>query len=437
MKQGWVKPTCGCLTPTSLICIAALAAYLAIVYWLQVTPFSDFLAYYNGARWLRAGTQLGPFAVFLQPPGYYLFLATLFAVSGSTSIYLPQVFNAVTTSALGFVLWRGRTFSQGRFGTVGLVLFLTSLNTWLLVPVLGTEILFAALFLLGLDFAAKALISSDASPDQARAALRAIAGGLCLGLSQAIRPVTIPFLVLLIGFSASVALLRRWFGYEDHWGAPRSRIWRFLLLVLLVTTTVAGCVYSAAGYGMRVSPVGSGTWSRFVAFNAVSARGLTPGDSAVLSDLIQQDGWDFGRLKKDIGGLANERVASGWLRQVARWPRRVWELVNPAALTQWSIDASPRQPQHLIYPVVRVLRLVGFLVFAATVIAAARWLFAPRLREREVIALCFAGSGLLYLAVHAFVLEVQARYSNHIWLLIFWLSPLVMRSLFPGKGTSK
>lgn len=50
--------------------------------------------------------------------------------------------------------------------------------------------------------------------------------------------------------------------------------------------------------------------------------------------------------------------------------------------------------------------------------------------QNEYFAFCVIGSSFVYLVLHGYLLEVQPRYSNHLWMLMFWCYPLSQQTVW-------
>ena len=405
------------LGAAAVLILVATAAFAAFAAWAPAPLVSDFRYYHEAALGLLRGEGLSDHFCRYHCPGLPFLLSWVYRASGPWPAAMKAV-NVLLLVGLGLLTAR-RPSRAGAFpaelvlplavGCAGLLPF---------VALIATELPYTALLALGV------VALGSAWPSAAPASLSL--AGVALGVSQAVRPVTLPFLAVLCVVALCVPLL------PARAPAPARRerardVGRRLAPVLLAFVGTAGALYAAAGYGWRLQPKGNGLWSLYLGANPASLGSWTASDSAFLASL------DAGpQAHVNVGSALASGARERWRRHLgenlALWPAKLGILMAPDANLGWAWPDASRWP--LWPPLSRTWRGLAAVVALCVLLAVARsaWRGARLHLDFPFLAAVSVG---LYLPAHALLLEVNSRYGvPWLWLLC-WLWPWALAALRP------
>ena len=403
--------------------------YFWIILFLRTEPFSDFKFYYGTALAIRSGGEVSPFYKYFSAPGYPYLLSLLFGVFKSESILIPQFFNALILSFLCVLLANYNFVGNRYLKLAGFLTMAFSLNYLPMVSVLCSEIPYAlffggGLFLVGLVFKR---MMEPASLMKVSTTLILFFSGIILGVSQSIRPVTTPFLFLL---SVILPLSEHYFVIDN---APKSLGKCLSMAIRLFLPVWAGflgtalVLYSVCSYGLTIQPLQNGLWNLYVGFNTESKGMWSPDDSRLIKTIGEKKQWSAKELNQEFRPMVIERLKKGWLTQLKIVPKKWVILLSPTGIPFGALDKSNIKDPSPIYRICRYISSINLLVISLSLIGLLH-LFI----RRKVSFIEFFVSGVTLavftnIFLHAYLLEVQGRYSNHLWLLLFWCFPFYLR----------
>ena len=403
--------------------------YLSIILFLRTEPFSDFKFYYETALAIQSGGKVSGYYKYFAAPGYPYLLSFLFDIFKSDSILIPQFFNAFMLSFLCLLLGNYNFVENRCLKLVGFLMLAFSLNYLPMVSVLCSEIPYAlffggGLFLMGFVFKRMA---EPASVTKGGGTLLLFFSGITLGVSQFIRPVTTPFLFLL---SVIWTLSRRYFIIENGERTSAKSSSTALQVFLPVWVGFLGtafALYYVSSYGLTFQPFQNGLGSMYMGFNAESKGRWNSNDSKLIEKIGEKTHWNVREFNQKFRPMVIERVKKGWLTQLRLLPDKLVILLSPAKNPICALDRSNVKDPFPIYRVCRYFSFVNLFVLFVSLTG-----FFHIFMRRKVSLIEFFVSGMTLAAfinifLHAYLLEVQGRYSNHLWLILFWCFPFHLR----------
>ncbi len=403
--------------------------YFSIVIFLRTEPFSDFKFYYETALAIQSEGRLSDYYRYFAAPGYPYLLSLLFDVFKSDSTLIPQVFNALVLTFLCLVL-ANYNFVENRYlKLVGFLTIAFSINYLPMVSVLCSEIPYAlffggGLFLIGFVF--KRMVE-PASVTKVARTLILFFSGITLGVSQSIRPVTTPFLLLV---SAILLLSQRYFVIENERTSLVKCFSKAVQLFLPVWAGFLGTafvLYYVCSYGMTIQPLQNGLWNMYVGFNTESKGRWDSNDSRLINRIGEKKQWNAKEVNREFRPMVIERVKKGWLTQLRILPDKLVILLSPTGNPFCALDKSNIKDPSPIY---RICRYFSFVNLFAMFVSLTGFFHIFMKRKVSLIEFFVSGMTLavfINIFLHAYLLEVQGRYSNHLWLILFWCFPFHLR----------
>lgn len=412
------------------LCAFALCIYLFIIFKVGTRPFSDFRFYYEVALGIIQGQSIPPYIKYFQGPGYPYLLSIILRIYNH-SILIPQILNALMLCSLIWFYLRYSFVHSQLAVLVGYLVLIFNLNYLSMVSVLCSEIPYAFFFLIGLyafSRGFKILIEKQTSKIKGKH-LYFIAAGLLFGVSQFIRLLTFPFLLL---FSFFIIVGLRYFIHN-----PNGRGWNFLLkgwVIPFIATWAsffigAILLYWTSGYGVTCLPQQKGLWSFYVAFNVESKGGWNPKDSELITRLGDKYDWDGAKVNKEFLPIVLSRIKSDWVKNLQIYPEKLYRLLDPKGIPLWAVEQSKIRDKGKIYRASNYLSWINGVVLIISVWAWIICLIQKKLTWEEFFAFCVLGATFVYLIVHGYFLEAQGRYSNHLWMVMFIFVPVSLRIL--------
>jgi hypothetical protein len=428
-----------------LIGFFTFSLYAWIIFYLQTKPVSDFEHYYQSALWLLWNKTPDILYKYFQGPGYPNLLSILFKVFESKSILLPQIFNALLLTFLNLVLTRYSLVKNNFCKCIGFLVLIFNLNYLSMVSLICSEIPYAFFFGLGVFFVWRSLKRSRGPNKRLnfREMMVIFMAGMFLGISQSIRPQTFPF---LLGLTVIIFLCQRFFPiHETPLGKIKGKSIAFLLIwVWFGFLSMSIGIYKSSSYGFTFQPLQNGLWNTYVGLNSKSKGTWNQDDATFGGRLGDTLHWDAKRMNQTLKPLVFQRFRENWLEGLKVLPSKLYHLLNPRDILYWSVEQSDKANKRLIH------RMAGYLIWVNGIvltISLVGWcILAVRRRfssREEFFAFCVLGGTFLNILLHAYLLEVQPRYSNHLWLIIFWTFPLnlyvcwdsFMRRIFSNRKT--
>jgi hypothetical protein len=312
-----------------------------------------------------------------------------------------------------------------------------------MVTVLGSEIPYGFFLLMGLyafGWGFRNLTEKE-NLNNWRRYLYFLGGGLFFGVSQFIRPVTFPYLILLTLF---MLFGFRYFILTENAKDKPHFLNRY---IIPFTTTwfsffaTAILLYWASGYGVTFAPRQKGLWNLYIGFN-VETKGIwNIKDSDLIGKLGMKYDWDGENTNRDFYPIVLNRVKENWFKNLKILPEKLYLLLDPQGIPFWAVEQSNVNSKEKVYKILKYFRWVNGLVLA---ISLGTWIVCFTRRSRpwdEFFAFCALGSTFVYLIAHGYFLEVQGRYSNHLWMIMFICFPvsisILKQSFIPiRKGNS-
>jgi hypothetical protein len=403
---------------TAGLCGAAFCTYLLIILQLGTLPFSDFKVYYETALEIVQGKSFSSFYKYFGPPGYPYFLAFFFGFFKTTSILLPQLLNAFMLTILLWVFLRYPFINHPISLVAGFLVMAFNVNCLSLVSVLCTEILYVFFLILGLFEFGVGLKRTVGSKRMG------IGGMLAFGSSQSVRPITFVYLSIL---SLFVVMALRYFTVRGE-----RRPWEsvfFLSLQSLGPTAISFLTtsllfYGAVGYGLTFVPHQKGLWNLYVGLNTQSKGRFNSQDADLIVSLGEASDWHAATINGRLKPLIYDRIQKDWKGNLRMLPEKLNIFLNPKAIPFFSIEHSRIVDKLLIYRISSYLTLINAFVLILSLAAWVVWLVKRDLSDKEIFAFCLLGASFVHVLLHALLLEVQERYSTHLWLIMFWCFPL-------------
>jgi hypothetical protein len=403
--------------------------YLSVIIFLRTEPFSDFKFYYETALAIQSEGKVGGYYKYFAAPGYPYLLSLLFDIFKSESILIPQVFNALILTFLCLLLANYNFVENGYLKLVGFLTFAFSINYLPMVSVLCSEIPYA-LFLGGGLLLVSRVFKKMGEPDSVTklaATLILFFSGIVFGVSQFIRPVTTPLLFLL---TVILPLSQYYFVIERGGEILGRRLSVALQLLLPVWAGFLGTalvLYYLSSYGLTFQPLQNGLGSMYIGFNAESRGVWNPDDSRRIREIGERTHWNAREFNQEFRPMVIERLKKGWLTQLKIVPDKLVILLKPSGIPFWALDKSSIKDPSPIY---RICRYFSFMNLFVMLVSLTGFLHIFMKRKVSLIEFFVSGVTLavfINILLHAYLLEVQGRYSNHLWLILFWCFPFYLR----------
>lgn len=426
-----------------ILCVFALCIYLFVIFQWKSIPFSDFKSYNDTARDIIQGKSISDFYKYFQPAGYPYLLSILFRLFKNNSILLPQLLNALMLSVL---LWVYLKYPFGSYSIslfIGYLIMVSNVNYLSMVSVLCSEIPYVFFFLTGLFFFWQGFkeIGDERFGKKRWWPLSSLISGLFLGTSQFIRPLT--FLYLFI-FSLVLLLGLRYFELieaTEKWKVFFLRGVRSLFFTWIFFFIGAILFYWVSGYGLTWMPLQKGLWSLYVGFNTQSKGEFNSRDAKMILEIGDKHQWNAEKINKDFRGIVFDRLRKNWVKNFELLPGKLYTLMNPRGIPYFAIEQSNVKNKDRIYKISGYLSWINAGVLIVSLWAWVIWLTKRRVSKEEFFGFCAVGAVFLHLVFHGYLLEVQARYSNHLWMILFWCFPLSLwilwENIFKRNYTEK
>jgi hypothetical protein len=412
----------------------ALSVYLFLILKVNTHPFSDFRFYYEVALGIVRGETLSNYYKYFSAPGYPYLLSMILPIYHQ-SILIPQLLNAFLWSGLIWLYLRYPLVPASIVASAGYLLLAFNVNCLSMITVLCSEIPYAFFFLIGLyvfGWGFKLLI--ETGPDKLNGRLFYFpVAGLLFGISQFIRPVTFLFL-LLISFLVIAGI--NYFIVNTN-----GKGWRLTLkggMIPLILTwssffTVAILLYWASGYGVTYVPQQKGIWNLYVGSNVESKGFWNHADSELITKLGEKYQWDGIEINKELLPAVLNRMKTGWAKNLQNYPEKLCRLLSPRGIPFWAIEQSDVRDKEKVYRVSNYLSWINGFVLIISLWAWAICLAHRNRSWEEFWVFCALGGTFIYLIIHGYLFEIQGRYSNHLWMVMFLFFPIsvsvVKRSL--------
>ena len=422
MKLGWLKTFC--------LCLFAFFIYLLMIFKIGTHPFSDFQFYYEVALGILRGETISTFYKYFSAPGYPYLLSVILPIY-HYSILIPQLLNALMWSGLIWLYLRYPLVPASIATLAGYLLLAFNINCLSMITVLCSEIPYAFFFLVGLYvFGWGFKILFETRPDKLKGRLFYFSvAGFFFGISQSIRPVTFLFL-LLISFLVIVGI--RYLIFNTN-----GKGWQLLLkggMIPLILTwssffIVAILLYWASGYGVTYVPQQKGIWNLYVGSNVESKGSWNYGDSELITRLGEKYQWDGIKINKEFLPIVLNRMKADWAKNLQIYPEKLYRLLSPRGIPLWAIEQSKVRDKEKVYKVTNYLSWINGFVL---ILSLWSWLICLVKKERsweEFFLFCALGASFVSLIAHGYFLEVQGRYSNHLWLVMFIFYPVSLKVL--------
>ena len=252
----------------------------------------------------------------------------------------------------------------------------------------------------------------------------ALFSGISLGVSQSIRPTTTPFLVLLSLILFGGLIYFHMEGNGTHlWGKIVGGI-EILFPLWCAFLLTALFLYYMTSYGLTIQPGQNGLWNIYIGFNTESMGRWNPEDPGLISQLGDHYQWNSERINGDLWPIVLDRVKKNGLKNLELLPEKVYFLLDPYAIAYWPIEYSQVGNKNRIHKCAYYLRWINAVVLVTCLWTWVRWAGRRRISKERLFAFCIMGSALSSIVLHAYLLEVQPRYINHLWMILFWCFPL-------------
>jgi hypothetical protein len=165
----------------------------------------------------------------------------------------------------------------------------------------------------------------------------------------------------------------------------------------------------------------------YVGFNTESKGMWNPNDSRLIKMIGEKKQWSAKEVNQEFRPMVIERVKKGWLTQLKIVPKKWVILLSPTGIPFGALDKSNIEDPSPIYRICRYFSSINLFVISVSLIG----LFHIFIK-RKVSLIEFFVSGVTLavftnIVLHAYLLEVQGRYSNHLWLMLFWFFPFYLR----------
>jgi hypothetical protein len=171
-------------------------------------------------------------------------------------------------------------------------------------------------------------------------------------------------------------------------------------------------------------PSQKGFWNLYVGFNTESKGMYTPVDASLILKLGNEYNWNAGKINVAFRPIVFNRIRKNWLENLRMLPEKVYNLMDPRGIPYFAIEQSRVKNKDMIY---RITGHLSYLNLLALIVSIGAWFTCIAKKEvsnKEFFAFCMTLAGFLYLLLHGYLLEVQSRYSNHLWMMIFWCYPV-------------
>jgi hypothetical protein len=409
-----------------LLCVFAFCIYLFVIFTLRTLPFSDFLTNYETTLAILRGEGIGDRYKYFQPAGYPYLLSIVFTLLNNNSILVPQILNALMLCSLLWSYLRN-PFSNHSIGLfIGYLILIFNINYVSMVSVLCSEIPFVFFFLIGW-FCFWRGFKKIASG--IKCVLFFVACGLFLGTGQFIRPVALTYLFI---FTMVMALGLRYFKLleiDTGWSVLFLRSLRSLILTWVTFFGVSVLFYWGTGYGLTYMPFQKGLWNLYVGFNSESKGTYSVRDAELMTRLGYENQWDATKINEVLKGIVLERIKQNWMKNVQNMPEKLYKLMDPGAIPYWAIEQSNIKNKGSVYKLSGYLCWINWGAWVVSLWACVIWLAERKIGIREFFTFCALVTAFLYLIIHSYLFEVQGRYSNHLWMVMFVFFPVSVGAL--------
>ena len=414
-----------------LITFLVFSVHLSIILAFKVKPVSDFEVYYGAASGIVSGNRLWDSYRYFQGPGYPYFLSLLFQLFKTQSILLPQLFNSLMLVLAGLLLMRYAWVEDPRLKIVGFLTLTLNLNYLAMVPLLCSEILYALFLAFGLVLLWLGYRElQEGRLEKFRSTLVLLVSGISLGVSQSIRPVTTPFLFLLSAIFLTGITYFHTKPMQASFGERMMKGLRILFPVWGTFLLTALCLYYTTGYGLRIQPGQNGLWNLYIGFNTESMGRWNSKDPELISKLGDRHEWNSARINGELWPRVVDRIKRNGLKNLELLPKKMYFLLDPGAIAYWPIEYSQVRNKNRIYKVSYYLRWINTVVLVACLLTGAIWLRRRRISEESLFVFCIMSAALSNAVLHGYILEVQPRYVNHLWMILFWCIPISLSVIF-------
>jgi hypothetical protein len=415
-------------------CLAGILLFLFVLE-RGVKPVSDFALFWAQSERLSLGQPLSDRFMFYQGPGQPNYLYAIRQITGPSAALVAPYLNVLmylcTVAALWFT-WPWATANvPSRFRMYGLLLLLVNGFYLPLLPALASELPFAFCFALAHALIVPVLTATDVPSINSRHSLvrllRLGLGGACLGLAQAIRPVAVHYVLLLIAVGGAIWLWRRLRSAtagKVNW----SRMSVSICVVLVVGFAVSSGCYRGAGYSEDLLPPQRGAASIFSGTHSSGEGKLVSADANYVKQLSEKYSWSPGPIRTALTDSARARIWQHWPTLLTHYPLRLERLVNSVGISSYSLSPTASNASRLV-PIWRAafvaLAVVAGLVFLVNAVALAVLLLTHgrAWSSADWVFACVMGACVGYALLHATVLEIAGRFYAHFALLHFWLAP--------------
>jgi hypothetical protein len=394
-------------------------------------PFSDFEYYYITSLAILRGEGISDPYRYFQPAGYPYILSILFSLLKNNSIVIPQMLNALMLCGLLWICMKCPFSNHTISSCIGYLVLAFNVNYLSMVSVLCSEISYAFFFLIGLlsfGWGFKRIVSERDGGDGSHV-FPFVISGLLLGVSQFIRPVTFAYLFI---FTLVMVLGLRHFKFQEietRWKVLFLTSLKSLVLTWVTFFAVSMLLYCGAGYGLTYMPFQKGLWNLYVGFNTESRGTYSIRDAALMTKLGYENRWNAKKINEILKGIVFERIKQNWLKNLQNMPEKIHNLMNPKGIPYWALEKSKIKNKDGIYRVSGYLCWINWGVLIASLWACVIWLAERRISIQEFLVFCALVAAFLYLIIHSYLFEVQGRYSNHLWMVMFVFFPVSLRAL--------
>jgi len=417
------------LARSQIIFLSTLAfcVYYLIIRVVETQPFSDFEYYYATALLVLEGKGISNFHKYFQGPGYPYLLALVFHLMMNHSVFLIQLLNVIILTFLLRNYLQYSLVSSSRLLIIGFFILAFNLNNLAMVGVLCSEIPYVLFLSLGFLAFGRGLIKTLTESGKGKSPIPSyVISGLFWGISQFIRPVTVPLLFLLAFFSI---LGIRFFEIA---GIKRDYRSIFLFSIKSMGTSLgifffsALVLYGVSGYGLTYMPLQKGLWNIYVGFNIESKGFWNTRDMEMIVDLGKKYQWSASEINGKLKPAVYARAKDNWVLTLQIFPGKMVSFLNPKSLPFWAIEKSKIGDKNIVY---EIAGLFSYLNFAVLILSLAAWtvcIVRRKLSKAEFIFFCLISTACSYMVIHGYLFEVQARYSYHLWIILFWCFPICL-----------
>jgi hypothetical protein len=407
----------------------AFSLYFFIITYLQTKPVSDFGVYYHTALSLMSGEKLANSNKYFQAPGFFYILKILFETFKSNSILIPQIFNALFLTFISLLIMYCNFVHRLHLKLIGFFIAAFNLNYLSMISILCSEIPYGVIFVWGLLlawFGFKEIQRDSSSRKMVKAILTLFTSGIALGVSQSIRPTTTPFILL---FSLIFLFGLNYFSIESSALTLKEKgatVIRFLLPIWIGFLVAATSIYYASGYGLTFQPLQSGLWNMYVGFNPKSKGQWNAEDSGLIGTLGDKYNWNADEINRALRPILFERLKKNGLKNLKVLPQKLHHFLNPKDILYWSIEQSKVTHKGMLYRISGYLVWINGFVLIVSILAWITWWMRRNISKEGFFAFCMVGAVFSNFLLHAYLLEVQPRYANHLWLILFWFCPMCL-----------